>query len=240
LILNHNPIQKHIVLAINDSCMQTNSALAWAYVNMKVKFCTMSDYDIIKIGNKKGINMQRFIINASLKQKLEENIRQHKNTYVFNGVVFMVLGLVSLTSPLIAAEFFDFLIGTLLLVTGLAQAAVSMKAKRHWSYYLSAVVSITAGSLMIAKPNEGALALAAIIAIFLLFQGVLQIFSAGMYAPFKGWLLMLASGVISIILAILIYASWPSTALWFLGLVVAINLISFGFSIIMLTNYMTK
>lgn len=155
-------------------------------------------------------------------------------------MVFIVLGIISIMTPLLAAEFLDLLIGGLLLITGLAQATVSIRTKRHWTYYASSVISITAGSLMLAKPSEGALALAAIIAIFLLLQGFLQIFSAGLYAPFRGWIFMLLSGLISLVLAAFIYVGWPSTALWFLGVVVAINLISFGLSIIMLTSYITK
>jgi len=184
--------------------------------------------------------MQIFLINPAVRKQLERNIKEHKTLYMFNGLVFIVLGIISIMAPLVAAEFLDLLIGILLLITGLAQAAVSMRAKRHWTYYLSSIISITAGSLMLSKPSEGALALAAIIAIFLLLQGFLQIFSAGLYAPFKGWVFMLLSGIISIVLSAFIYVGWPSTALWFLGIVVAINLISFGLSIIMLTSYITK
>jgi len=50
----------------------------------------------------------------------------------------------------------------------------------------------------------------------------------------------LLSGIISIVLSAFIYSGWPSTGLWFLGIVVAINLISFGLSIIMLTSYISK
>ena len=179
-------------------------------------------------------------IDASVKKQVEKNIKQHKNLYIFNGIVFIILGLVALMTPLIAAEFLDLLIGSLLLLTGLFQATVSFATKRHWAFYLSAFISVGAGSLMIARPLSGALALAAVIATFLLLQGLVQIFTAGMYAPFKGWGWILTTGLISISLAALVYAGWPISAIWFLGVLVGINLVSFGISMITLTTFIAR
>jgi len=154
--------------------------------------------------------------------------------------MFIILGIVAFMAPLIAAEFLDILIGVLLLLTGLAQATMSFVSKRHWTYYLGAAISIIAGSLMLMRPSAGILALAAIIAIFFLLQGCMQLFSAGMYAPFRGWGWILLSGIISICLTILIYVGWPITAVWLLAVLVGINFISFGFSMIMLTTYVNR
>jgi uncharacterized membrane protein HdeD (DUF308 family) len=180
-----------------------------------------------------------WMVNDSVKKQLTENIKQHKKLYIFNGCMFMILGVIAFMAPLVAAEFLDILIGCLLLLTGIVQAGLTVVSKRHWSYYFSAIISIFAGSLMVFFPRTGILALAAIIAIFLLLQGCMQIFSASMYAPFKGWSWMLTSGLISVILAALIYAGWPITAIWFLGVLVGINFISFGISMIVLTKYVT-
>jgi uncharacterized membrane protein HdeD (DUF308 family) len=179
-------------------------------------------------------------ISNKTKKMLTDNIQQNKNLYIFNAVMFIILGTVALMTPLIAAEFLDILIGCLLFVTGLFQGVVSYAAKRHWTYYLSTFIYIAAGVLMIFQPQAGILALAAIIAIFLLLQGIMQIFYAGVYAPFKGWGWMLASGVISIALTTLIYIGWPITAVWFLGILVGINLIFFGLSTLMIAAYAGK
>lgn len=181
-----------------------------------------------------------FVVNEKTKKQLTENIKQNKNLYIFNAIMFMVLGVVALFAPLIAAEFLDLLIGCLLFITGLFQAVVSFAAKRHWTYYVTAIISIVAGCLLILQPAAGILALAAIIAIFLLLQGCMQIFYAGVYAPFKGWGWMLLSGFISICLCALIYVGWPTTAIWFLGIMVGINLISVGLSMLMLSLYLGK
>lgn len=73
-------------------------------------------------------------------------------------------------------------------------------------------------------------------AIYFLMQGFIQLFTASLYAPFKGWRWVLLSGISSIFLAIIIYIGWPVTAVWLLGLMVGLNFITFGFSMIMLAN----
>jgi uncharacterized membrane protein HdeD (DUF308 family) len=181
-----------------------------------------------------------WVMDTKLKKQLEQNVKQHKTLYIFNGAVFIIFGIIAFIAPMVAAEFLDILIGSLLLIMGLFQASVSYATKRHWTYYLSAIVSVLAGSLMIAKPMNGVLALAAIIAIFLLLQGFIQIFTASLYAPFKGWGWTLVSGVISITLAGLVYSGWPVTGVWFLGILVGFNFISFGASMIALTNFISN
>lgn len=176
--------------------------------------------------------MPIFRIKDTTRIKLTENIKVNKNLYVFNGIIFMVLGGIALASPLIAAEFLFILVGGLLLLTGLFQAVVSYAAKRHWSYYLSAVICISFGTLLILRPQAGILVLGTIIAIFLLLQGLTQLFYAGVYAPFRGWKWMLVTGLLSIALAILVFVNWPISTIWLLGVLVAINLILFGFSML--------
>jgi uncharacterized membrane protein HdeD (DUF308 family) len=46
-----------------------------------------------------------------------------------------------------------------------------------------------------------------------------------------GWLLM--SGLADVVLAVMMIWGWPSTALWALGLVVGLNLLTSGLAIVM-------
>lgn len=178
--------------------------------------------------------------NAPFKSKLRQNIETHKNLYVLNGIVFIVLGLFCFAMPLAAAEFLGILIGLILVITGSFQLYLNFATTRHWSYYISAFIFLAAGALMILQPNVGAVALGAIVTTFLLLQGCMQLFYAGLYAPFYGWVWMLASGVLSILLAALVFSGWPSAAGWFLGILIGINLISFGASMLLLANFINK
>jgi uncharacterized membrane protein HdeD (DUF308 family) len=184
--------------------------------------------------------MQAWLNNANLKRELEANVRDYKNFYMFNGIALIVLGLLALTAPLLAAEFLNFLVGILLLLTGFFQVSVNISTKQHWSYYISAVISIVAGAFLLIKPDAGVLALTAVVAIFMLLQGFMQLFYASIYAPLTGWVWMLVSGILSILLAILVYTGWPLSAAWFLGLLLGVNLISIGLAVIMLASLISR
>lgn len=172
--------------------------------------------------------------------QLEANLNQHAKMYYFNGAMLVILGIIALLSPIVAATFLDLLIGSILLLTGLAQAGFSFTTKRHWSYYLTAALAIFAGLLMLVNPASGILALGVIVLAYLIIQGILQTISAMLYSSCRGWIWLLFSGLVSLILAGMIYASWPVSATWILGVMVGINFIAFGLSIIMLTKYISN
>jgi len=48
-----------------------------------------------------------------------------------------------------------------------------------------------------------------------------------------GW--ALASGILDLVLAALIFSGWPSTAVWAIGLLVGVNMIYFGVSLVMIS-----
>lgn len=181
--------------------------------------------------------MQLWIVNSQMKQQLADNIRQHKKLYIFNGVMFFVLGVIFLAIPLVAAEILDFIIGGLLLLTGLGQLTISYLSKRHWTYYLTTILYLVAGLLLLFRPHEGVLALAAIVGVFFLLQGCMQLFTAALYAPFPGWVWVSISGLVSLLLASLVYVGWPITGMWLLGIMLGINFLAFGISTMMLTRY---
>ena len=51
--------------------------------------------------------------------------------------------------------------------------------------------------------------------------------------PASGWGWMLASGVIGIIAGALVWTGWPITALWVVGLIFGIKLLSTGVALVM-------
>ena len=74
-----------------------------------------------------------------------------------------------------------------------------------------------------------------ILAAYLLAGGVMRIFLAiGYRSQFPGaWAWVLISGIVDIVLSLIIMMGLPGTAVWVLGLLVGINLLMMGFSIVM-------
>ncbi len=181
--------------------------------------------------------MRRWISNSNVKQQFADNIIQNKNIYRINGFLFLFLGVLCLLAPMVAAEVLNYLIGGLLLTTALMQFAFSYATKRPWSYYISSTIYLIAGLYLILRPHEGVVVLAGVVGIFMLLQGCAQIFTAGLYASFPGWQWVLFSGLVSIALAAVIYSGWPDTGVWLLGIMLGVNFVVFGLSMIMLTRY---
>ncbi|MGH7837935.1 MAG: HdeD family acid-resistance protein, partial [Candidatus Binataceae bacterium] len=92
---------------------------------------------------------------------------------------------------------------------------------------------VVAGFLMITNPAMAAVSLTLLIAMFLIVAGIVRLFAA-FSTPLhhRGWLIL--NGIISIVLGIMIWDSWPSSALWVIGLFIGIELIFDGWTEVML------
>jgi uncharacterized membrane protein HdeD (DUF308 family) len=53
--------------------------------------------------------------------------------------------------------------------------------------------------------------------------------------PDRTWGWFILNGILALIMAFIIWAGWPGTAFWVLGLLVGINMIFFGISLIFLS-----
>ena len=93
---------------------------------------------------------------------------------------------------------------------------------------------------MLMHPLLGVLSLTLVLAMFLLFEGVMEIV---LYFNIRrlrhsGWVLF--DGIITLILGALIWAHWPSTAVWVIGTLVGISLMFSGISRLMLSMAVRK
>ena len=65
-------------------------------------------------------------------------------------------------------------------------------------------------------------------------DGIFSAIAAFQLRPAEGWGWLLASGVISVILAIMLWRQWPVSAVWLPGVLVGIKLIFSGMTMLML------
>lgn len=94
--------------------------------------------------------------------------------------------------------------------------------------------SLAAGALSIHNPFGASLALTLVLAIALLAAGLFRIFIAVQLRPASGWWLPLVAGIGSLVLGAMIYSEWPSSGLWVIGLLVAIEMIMNGWSYVVI------
>ncbi len=107
-------------------------------------------------------------------------------------------------------------------------------APGFWWALISAVIGIAAGIVLIRWPINGTVSLTLVLIAFFIVEGIATI----MYAiehrtQLTGrWGWMLASGIVDLILAGIIFAGLPGTATWALGLLVGINMLFGGTAMI--------
>jgi uncharacterized membrane protein HdeD (DUF308 family) len=91
-----------------------------------------------------------------------------------------------------------------------------------------AVLTLVVGLYLVLFPLEGAVSLTLLLVIWFAGTGGLELYGAYQLRglPGAGWLLF--NGVVSVILAVLIATSLPSSAAWAIGLLVGINLVFWG------------
>ena len=102
-----------------------------------------------------------------------------------------------------------------------------------WSL-ISAIVTIAAGIALLGQTVSEAISPILVLIAFFAIEGIVTIMYAIAHrAQLSGrWGLMLASGVVDLILAGIIFAGLPGTEVWALGLLVGINLVFGGAAMI--------
>ena len=95
-----------------------------------------------------------------------------------------------------------------------------------------ALLLLIAGIALIKNPLEGAIAMTALLGGALVGAGIFRILTALSSKESKGWVWLLLSGIVTLVLGGMIIAEWPVSGLWVIGLFIAIDLIMSGWGYI--------
>jgi uncharacterized membrane protein HdeD (DUF308 family) len=153
------------------------------------------------------------------------------------GILMIILGAIAIAAPAVATIAVQFMLGWLLVISGIAEGIHAFMAQGWRGFLLellSAVLYLAVGILLLVNPLEGALALTIVLAVFLIVEGIFKIITALRLRDHDGWGWLLASGIVSVILGVLIWAEWPASGLWVIGLLVGIQLLFTGWALVML------
>jgi uncharacterized membrane protein HdeD (DUF308 family) len=175
--------------------------------------------------------------NGDLQRSVASAIHAHWQLFLVEGVVLIVLGIAAIIVPVIATLAFTLVIGWLFLISG-GVGLVTTFWMRHapgfWWALVSAVIALAAGIILILWPISGTVSLTLVLIAFFFVEGVATIMYAIQHRAQLShrWAWMLASGIVDLILAGIIFAGLPETATWALGLLVGINMLFGGTAMI--------
>jgi uncharacterized membrane protein HdeD (DUF308 family) len=181
--------------------------------------------------------MNQPVGNGDMERAVASAIHAHWTLFLFEGIVLVILGAAAIVVPVIATLAFTLVIGWLFLISGgvgLVTTFWMRNAPGFWWALLSAIIAIAAGIVLIRWPLNGTLSLTLVLIAFFVVEGIATLMYAFDHrAQLTGrWGWMLASGIVDLILAGIIFAGLPESATWALGFLVGINMLFGGTAMI--------
>lgn len=149
------------------------------------------------------------------------------------GWIVLVAGVLALVAPLVSGLTVAIMVGVLMLVAGLTRLIDAFQGGGFWSGVLG-VISGIAGLVMIIHPMLGLASITMVLVAYFLVLGISEIVAAFQLRPVQGWGFLLFSGIVSVLLAWMIWSQWPLSGAWAVGVLVGVQLIFSGMTMIAL------
>ena len=145
------------------------------------------------------------------------------------GVLLLLAGMEALASPYLAAFVVTLWVGWAFLFGGIAEwvSAFGATENRAWKLLLGALY-VAAGAYVLVQPGAGLVAVAFGLAWLFFTQGVITIIGSLRLRRLPGWGWWLFDGIVSLLLALLIFSNWPGNSVRIVALLAGIKLIVSG------------
>jgi uncharacterized membrane protein HdeD (DUF308 family) len=165
-----------------------------------------------------------------------DSLRHKWRWFLALGMVLILLGTIALVIMPAATLATVLVLGWLMAFSGVFEAIHAFQV-RGWRgvllHLVAGLLGIVLGLLIVTHPVAGAIAWTMLIASFFLVVGTFRLVAAiRMKFPNWGWAAF--DGSITLLLGILLWADWPWSGLWFLGLSIGISLVLRGWANVML------
>lgn len=147
------------------------------------------------------------------------------------GILLVIAGVLALVYPVMAAVAATLYVGWFAVLAGVVALVVAIRTRRepHLGWRLAeGIVYLVLGFLLVANPVAGAASLALLVGALIAASGVVEIMLATRHKPRRGWGWLLASGILSIVFAVLIASGWPLGSLVLIGYLVGFQIIMCG------------
>jgi uncharacterized membrane protein HdeD (DUF308 family) len=174
---------------------------------------------------------------SELQSQMRAAVREHWKAFLVEGILLVLLGLAAIIVPQPASLAVTIFLGWLFLISGIAGLVLTFWTRQmpgFWWSLVSAALAIAAGIILLARPVQGTLTLTIVVGAYFLAEGIATIMYALEHRRelSQRWSWLLVAGLMDILIAIIIVAGLPGSALWAIGLLVGINLMFGGASLI--------
>ena len=162
-----------------------------------------------------GVVMSASSIGAIVKESLGSSIGL--------SVLMILAGILAIVVPPAAGIAVAILVGWLLVFSGGAHLVFAWHTRTTrgfvWEILLG-ILYVLVGAYLLLRPVAGLASLTLALAIYLFAEGVLEFVLSFRLRPMRGSGWLLVDGVITLILAVMIWRTWPSSTEWVIGTLV--------------------
>jgi uncharacterized membrane protein HdeD (DUF308 family) len=174
---------------------------------------------------------------TDLQSKMRAAVREHWKAFLIEGILLVIFGLAAIVVPPLASLAVTILLGWLFLISGIAGLVLTFWARQmpgFWWSLISAALAVVAGAILLAQPVQGTLTLTIVVGAYFIAEGVATIMYALEHRRelSQRWTWLLVAGIMDLVIAAIIITGLPGSALWAIGLLVGINLLFGGTSLI--------
>jgi uncharacterized membrane protein HdeD (DUF308 family) len=154
------------------------------------------------------------------------------------SVLMIATGVLAIALPQVAGIAVTTVVAWLLMFSGALHLVFAWRAGRARVVIWEILVGVAYGVIgfyVLAQPIAGLASLTLMLAIYLFVEGMLEFVLAFELRslPGTGWLLF--DGVVTLVLAVMIWSTWPSSSLWVLGTLVGVSMFFSGITRLMLS-----
>ncbi|WP_440765236.1 HdeD family acid-resistance protein [Natronorubrum sp. DTA7] len=154
------------------------------------------------------------------------------------GGIIALIGVLAIAFPLATGLSVTYALSALLIVSGIVHGVAAF-SNRGWSgtvwQLVLAVVAILAGIVLLANPVVGLASLTVLVIAYLLVDGLVELAASIRMSGQEGRGYIAASGVLSLVLAVFLWAGFPADSAWVVGLLVGVSLLMTGFSMVLVS-----
>jgi uncharacterized membrane protein HdeD (DUF308 family) len=163
-----------------------------------------------------------------------ELLDRHFGSVVALSVVLMLVGLAAVFSKLSATVASMLFLGTLFVIGGITQIVLAFSSRGFGgvaAHLIGGVLSVMTGVVLWRAPLLGAAAITLVVASWLIVSGVGQILHSAV-ERFPHWGMSMASGIVGALLGVLLFATFPGSGLWYIGLYVGLMFFAQGIGLL--------
>lgn len=168
---------------------------------------------------------------AVLREAVRDTIRKRSLLVLIQGSVMVAAGVLALIFPAFMSTSLLVLLGWLLILSGIVQVISLFGATQvpyFWMQIITIALEVLVGFLLVNNPEAGLLTVTLLMLVLFLVGGVARVVFAVMIRPMQDWHWVLASGLVAIACALVLFANLPETASWLLAVLLGIELIAVG------------